>query len=204
MSKIVLALCNKTPNILKHWKDAGYRCISVDLQFPPGITIMDGIECICADVLTYIPPFGEYEIVFCFPPCDDMAVSGARWFQLKGLKALIRSLQIVERCRDICEQIGAPYFIENPVSTLATYWRKPDYIFNPNEYAGYLENPDQEAYTKKTCLWVGNGFVMPPKKPVNPVLGSKMHKLPPSPDRANLRSETPKGFSKAVFKYNKR
>jgi hypothetical protein len=30
----------------------------------------------------------------------------------------------------------------------------------------------------------------------------KMHKLPPSPERANLRSATPQGFARAFFKAN--
>ena len=35
-----------------------------------------------------------------------------------------------------------------------------------------------------------------------PVEGSKMHRLPPSADRGNVRSETPKGFARAVFEAN--
>jgi len=91
--------------------------------------------------------------------------------------------------------------IENPVSTLSTYWRKPDYMFDPCDYGRYLDPPG-DAYTKKTCLWVGNGFVMPPKKPVPPVEGSKIHRMPPSKDRGYLRSVTPMGFAEAVFQAN--
>ena len=41
------------------------------------------------------------------------------------------------------------------------------------------------------------------KKPIEPTQGSKMHLLPPSPDRAALRSVTPAGFAKAFFEANK-
>lgn len=45
---------------------------------------------------------------------------------------------------------------------------------------------------------------MPAKRPVDPVDGSRMHLLPPSEERANLRSATPTGFAKAVFEANHR
>jgi hypothetical protein len=94
----------------------------------------------------------------------------------------------------IAEWSGAPYLIENPVSTVSTYWRKPDHSFDPSDYG--------DPWTKRTCLWVSGGFVMPPKRPVAPTFGSKMHLLPPSPDRADKRSETPMGFARAVFQAN--
>lgn len=199
--QIVLSLCDLTTNMLKPWADAGYRCIAIDIQHPEGVSIRDGIEMVGADITEYLPPLGDYAICFAFPPCTHLAVSGARWFPRKGLGALCEALRIVEVCRRICEWTGAPYLIENPVSTLSTYWRKPDYTFNPCDYGGYL-NPPGDHYTKKTCLWVGNGFIMPAKLPVEPISGSKMHRLPPSPERANLRSATPLGFAHAVFEAN--
>ena len=101
----------------------------------------------------------------------------------------------------LAEWTGAPYLIENPVSTVSTYWRAPDHTFDPCDYGGYLIPPG-DAYTKKTCLWTGNGFVMPEPKRVRPTEGSRMHRLPPSEERANARSATPKGFARAVFLAN--
>jgi hypothetical protein len=92
--------------------------------------------------------------------------------------------------------------IENPVGRLSTCWRKPDYQFDPCDYGAYLDPPG-DTYTKRTCLWTGAGFVMPKPDPVLPLEGSRMHLLPPSDDRANLRSETPAGFALAVFKANR-
>jgi len=135
-------------------------------------------------------------VVFAFPPCTNLAVSGARWFRDKGLAGLIDGLRVVEATRRICEWSGAPWMLENPVSTLSTYWRPPDYQFDPTDFAGLFE---ADAYTKRTCLWVGGGFVLPRKAWAEPVDGSKMHRLPPSADRADLRSETPRGFAQAVF-----
>jgi hypothetical protein len=158
-----------------------------------------------ADVLALGPEFARQfspSIVLAFPPCTNLAVSGARWFRDKGIAGLLDGLRMVEQCRAICEASGAPWALENPVSTLSTYWRKLDLQFDPYEFAGYSPSPDADAYTKRTCLWTGGGFLLPGRRPVDPIMGSKMHLLPPSDDRADLRSETPMGFSYAVFEAN--
>ncbi len=205
--KMVLSLCDYTGVMVEPWIEAGHEALVVDLQHPTGfnsVTTKSGLTVRSwgGDVRKFLPPRSEYAAVFAFPPCTNLAVSGARWFQEKGLEALGDSLSIVEWCRRICEWSGAPWLLENPVSTLSTYWRKPDYSFNPCEYAGYLADSIREAYTKKTCLWTGGGFRMPEPKPVVPILGSLMHKMQPSKDRGNLRSVTPKGFAQAVYGSN--
>ena len=35
--------------------------------------------------------------------------------------------------------------LENPVGTLSTYWRKPDHLFDPHEFAQLADDPDREA-----------------------------------------------------------
>lgn len=67
--------------------------------------------------------------------------------QGKGLGALRDSIGLFERAAFRAEWFGAPYLIENPVSTISSYWRKPDYTFHPWQYT-QLEPAD--AYTKKT------------------------------------------------------
>jgi hypothetical protein len=194
----VLSLCDRTGNMVRPWLEAGFRCTTVDLQ--PEINPHPLRTHIQGDIKALAPM--RASIVFAFPPCTDLAVSGARWYRDKGLKGLIGALELVEACRVICEESDARYMIENPVGTLKTYWRDPDYIFHPVHYSGYAPAPEADAYTKKTCLWTGNGFVMPDRKPGEPTLGSMMHRLPPSEDRANLRSATPLGFAYAVFDAN--
>ena len=196
----VLSLCDRTGNMVRPWAEAGFECICVDLQHE-GVRCESGITFIGADLLNWLPPPRRYAIVFAFPPCTNVAVSGARWFREKGLGGLSEAVDLLEACRRICEWSEAPWMIENPVSTFSSYWREPDHTFDPCDYGGYL-TPADDAYTKKTCLWTGNGFVMPRRKPVDPVEGSRMHLLPPSSDRANLRSETPMGFALATFESN--
>jgi hypothetical protein len=114
------------------------------------------------------------------------------------------ALETFEACRQAAAWSGAPYYIENPVGVLSSmpHIGKPQHWFNPCDFAGFADDPESEAYTKKTGLWTGNGFVMPDRKPVEPTLGSMMHRIPPSDDRADLRSATPRGFSRAVMLAN--
>ena len=201
-AKNVLSLFDLSTVAVQPWADAGYHCSCVDIQHTTRLS--GDIEVFGIDITQRdwdIDP-GYYSMVMAFPPCTHLAVSGARWFKGKGLRALAEAIELVARAADICEDSGAPYFIENPVSTLSTYWRKPDYMFDPCDYAGYLDDPAPEAYTKRTCLWTGGGFVMPEPKRVDPVLGSVMHRIPPGDERSNIRSRTPMGFAKAVFAAN--
>ena len=136
------------------------------------------------------------------PPCTHVTCSGARDFIAKGAALLADAISLFTLCELVCRYSRAPYFIENPVGVLSSHIRKPDYIFNPCDYAGYLVNSLNEQYSKATCLWTGNGFVMPDKKPLPPVLGFWMHTIPPSKNREILRSATPLGFAQAVFQAN--
>jgi hypothetical protein len=199
--EIVVSLFDYTGNMVRPWADAGFLCYCVDLKHPAGERREGNIVWVGANIREWLPPYGPVKILFACPPCTDVAASGARWFRDKGLGALIEALQLFEAALRLAEWTRAPYLIENPVGTVSTYWRKPDHTFNPCDYGGYL-NPPRDAYTKRTCLWTGNGFVMPTRKPVKPLEGSRMHRLPPSAHRANLRSATPKGFAQAVFEAN--
>lgn len=198
---VVVSLFDVTGNMVQPWADAGFLCYCVDILHSAGEARDGNIVRVGADVREWLPPYGPVTILFAFPPCTHVAVSGARWFKDKGLGALIESLELFDAAVRLAEWTKAPYMIENPVSTVSTYWRKPDYTFDPCDYGGYL-SPSGDAYTKKTCLWTGNGFVMPRERPVFPVEGSRMHRLPPSQERAALRSETPTGFARAVFEAN--
>lgn len=198
----ILSLCDYTGNMVTPWALGGHSCVIVDIKHAAGFHAAGTFAKVGCQVGRYNPhPIPD--IVFAFPPCTHLAGSGARWWKGKGLRKLSEAISIVADCVDICNRLNVPYMIENPIGALATHWRKPDYYFDPCDYAGYLEDPSEDAYTKRTCLWTGNGFVMPEPKRVDPVDGSKMHRLPPSKDRSALRSRTPRGFAQAVFEANR-
>ena len=199
----VLSLCDFTGNMVRPWAEAGYTCYCVDTQHKVlrhEVVGQGVIYFVPADVREYNPP-DELRIVFAFPPCTDLSVSGARWMQEKGPRRLVSALDVFVRCMEIGERSGARWMVENPISVASTHLRKPDHIFHPFDYAAY-EYADN--YTKKTCLWSGGGFIMPGKAPA-PELGppdDRIWKAGPSDERANFRSATPMGFAKAVYLAN--
>lgn len=203
--RYVVALYSKTDTIARPWLEAGHGAVLVDLQHPEGETRDGNVVRIGADMLSWVPPrwlaTADVAFVAAFPPCDHLAVSGARWFAGKGLGKLSHSIQLFDRAAFWCEWFGAPYLIENPVSTISSYWRKPDHTFHPWQFCGHEA---ADAYTKKTCLWTGGGFVMPePFHPADVSPDDRIHKAPPSDERADFRSATPLGFSRAVFNANR-
>ncbi|MBU2136560.1 MAG: dcm methylase, partial [Alphaproteobacteria bacterium] len=139
-----------------------------------------------------------------FPPCTDVAVSGARWFAAKAeadKHFQTKAALVAEQCRMVGQISGAPWFFENPVSVFSSIFGAPDYTFHPHEFTGYCAD---DNYTKQTCLWTGGGFVMPDEFKAIDLGGpdNRIHAAPPGPERANFRSATPKGFARAVFEAN--
>lgn len=195
-----VGLFETSGKMAKPWADAGFPCYCLDIQ-NDGQT-RDGVTYLYADLSDprdALLALADVKPVFVagFPPCDHLAVSGARWFKGKGLRALASSINLFATAAELCEGWGAPYLIENPVSTISTYWRKPDYTFHPGDYAALCPT---DTYTKKTCLWVGNGFRMPDRRPLDgAVLDDRIHKAAPGADRKNFRSATPLGFARAVY-----
>jgi hypothetical protein len=205
----VLSLFDLTGNMLKPWLEAGYECHLFDWQHPKGIRRReDGMWTYGLDLekpnMTIFQDYTDVSFISCFPPCTDLSVSGARWMKGKGLRALATSIEYFATSTEVCELLEAPYMIENPRSTISTYWRAPDHSFHPCHYSGYVHG--DEMFTKETNLWVGNGFVMPPKQMINDLFDEPdrtyIHHQAPGPERANIRSATPMGFAKAVFLFN--
>ncbi len=234
--KNVISLYDYTGEAVKPWAEAGYACWCYDIQHEEGddfktITFDSGgtINFVHADLHSYETmcalgdAFKDQEVAFAmaFPVCTDLAVSGAKHFAKKeeadpGFQT--KAARYAEWCGELFDNLGVPYFIENPVSRLATLWRKPNHSFHPFEYGGYIPEgqaahpkwpeyiPQRDAYSKKTCLWAGGGFVMPQKKPVEcdsfgtsqqfRKLGGKSMKT------KNIRSATPRGFATAAFMAN--
>lgn len=159
------------------------------------------------------------DIIFAFPPCTDLAVSGTRSWKDKAKKNPDFQKEAVYTARLaswFSMKLGVPCLTENPVGVLSTMWRKPNFIFNPFEYGGYLPENDKhpsfpyyikarDAYPKKTCIWTNGGFIIPPLAPVPVAQGeSKQYRqLGGNSTRTKMiRSLTPRGFAKAVFQYN--
>jgi hypothetical protein len=139
-----------------------------------------------------------------FPPCTDVAVSGSRWFAAKAEKDRhfqAKAALVAEQCRMVGKLSGGVWAFENPVSVFSSIFGKPTYTFSPDQFTGHCAN---DNYTKMTCLWASDDFVMP-EEFKDETLGppdDRIHKCPPGPQRSNFRSATPLGFAKAVFLAN--
>lgn len=177
--KIILDLCGGTGSWSRPYLEAEYPVEIVDVLYGK-------------DVRLYIPPKNVHGILAA-PPCTNLASSGARWFKEKGTEGLLEALSIVDACLRII-MISNPkwWCLENPVGLLSRYLGKPTMYFHPYEFG--------DSYTKKTCLW-GN-FTFPEKTPVELEKKSRIHYMPPSPDRGLKRSITPSGFAEAFFRAN--
>ena len=140
----------------------------------------------------------EWDAVIAFPPCTNLAVSGARWFPAKQ--------------RDGRQQMGIGFFlaftaldhipcvaIENPIGIMSRLYRQPDQIIQPYMF-GHPE-------TKATCLWLKGLPKLTPTDNVKAVMDTlpanekhRVHEMPPGPMRGMLRSKTYKGIAKAMAK----
>ena len=129
--------------MLKPWAEAGHECVAIDLaQDNPRFE--NGINYVSGDIFSLEITLGTYDYIFAFPPCTDLAASGARWWQDKGIRATIESLQLVEQSLKLCQTARRGWMIENPIGRLANLWRKPDFYFDPCDYG--------DPYTKKNML----------------------------------------------------
>jgi len=233
----VISLYDYTGEAVRPWAEAGHDCFCYDIQHRHWQwNHPDAIEQVGQGSITYLKADlhdpkvmdeiyddhkGEAAFISCYPVCQDMAISGAAHFARKKAQNehfQDEAVHYAVMCADFAEKFNCPYYIENPVSVLATMWRKPDYYFHPFEYGGYIPKdeaihpkwPDyiapRDGYSKKTCLWTNELFTMPEKDAVecdsfgsstqHRKLGGKSMKT------KNIRSATPRGFARAVFEAN--
>jgi hypothetical protein len=207
---LVISLCDITGLMVQPWVADGFDALLVDPQHR--VTRREGrMHLFAGTVEDALPLIGSHiregsvAMVFGFPPCTELAGSGARWWPTKHSQDFMfqaKATAVAEQCRTIGRLSGAPWMVENPVGALSRVFGTPSHTFDPCDYTAF---EPADNYTKKTCLWVGGGFVMPqPARDLS--LGApddRIHKASPGPDRGNFRSATPLGFARAVFDTNR-
>lgn len=175
----VLVACEESQAVCKAFRERGHEAFSCDV-LPcsgghPEWHIQD-------DVLKHLDD--GWDLMIAHPPCTHLSVSGARWFKEKRqeqAEALAFFLMLLHA--------PIPFkCVENPVS-VASWIRRPDQIIQPWQF-GHGE-------VKATCLWLEG---LPDLKPTQVVEGreAKVHRMPPGPDRAKLRSKTYDGIARAM------
>ena len=230
--KTVLFLFNHSLYAMQPWLDSGkFNVVTVDFNE----TDHSGYHSVCGDpeslhrlnidlslpdakeaVEASIEGLGLASPSFClsFAPCTSLAVSGAAHFERKRQLDAEFQTKAAKLAR-LASEFGCAYAVENPVSVLATLWRKPNMYWNPCDFAGYCPEgdhpefpeiiPAQDRYNKKTCLWTGNGFKLPSFKHIAPLQKANPahEKLGGKSARTKyIRSLTPRGFAQAIFESN--
>lgn len=200
----ILSLFDLTGTWCEPYKQAGYNVIQIDLQL--GIDIMDW------DYKNEVNKGDVYGILNA-SPCDDFALSGARWFKDKDQDGRTEhSIKIAKKGMEIIEYYNPEFWVlENPMTRIHKVIPEIGelkYKFNPCDFAGYLpeHKQDEERYNKMT--WLFGKFKEPVKKRIEPLQKESPVWTNPngypygSVELKNWRSKTPKGFSQAFFNSN--
>ncbi len=191
----VLLACEESQAVCKEFRKLGHEAYSCDIQpcsggYPEWHLQQDVTELLKKD----------WDMIIAFPPCTDLAVSGAAWFEQKRKdgrqQTSIDFFMLFASAK--CEKIA----IENPVGIMSSLWRKPDQIIQPYQFG--------DAFEKKTCLWLKGlpkleptNIVEPPKRTEfasgrsMPAWYADAWRLKPK-ERAKLRSKTFHGIAKAM------
>lgn len=176
----ILIACEESQTVCKALRELGHEAYSADILPCSGGHPEWHLQ---GDVLEQLDK--GWDMMIAHPPCTHLAVSGAKHFWRKEEEQK-EALDFVRKLMDApIEKIC----IENPISVISSKIRKPDQIIQPWMF-GHGE-------TKATCLWVKN---LPKLVPTNIVDGreQRIHKMPPSKDRARLRSITYQGIAEAM------
>ena len=185
----VLVACEESGTVRAVFRALGHNAWSCDI-----LPSRDGSPFHYQQDVTTLLDKG-WDLLIGHPPCTHLAVSGARWFKDKQQEQ-DEALAFVKLLMDAPVPRIA---IENPVSVISSRIRKPDQIVQPWMFG--------DPFTKTTCLWLKT---LPPLIPTNVVDKGERHitksgrsllawyNLPPSVDRAKIRSKTFEGMAQAM------
>lgn len=186
----VLIACEESQAVTKEFRKLGHDAFSCDILpcsggHPEWHYKDDAIKVLYA---------GGWDLVIAHPPCTYLCNSGVCWLYKNGQKNEERWEQMRQGAEFFKKFLDYPGLIaiENPIMhkyAVEIIGRRQDQVIQPWQF-GHGE-------TKATCLWLKG---LPLLEPTNVVEGreQRLHRLPPSKDRANLRSKTYEGIAKAM------
>lgn len=184
----VLIACEESQTVCKAFRAIGHDAYSNDIQDCSGGYPEWHLKMDCFDAIKS----RKWDIIIMHPECTKLAVSGNRWYGkgTSGYHLRVAAVKWTQSLWDYAISVCDNVVMENPVGVLNSMGRfpNPQYI-QPWQY-GHGE-------TKKTCLWL---YGLPKLKETNVVSGreQKIWKMPPSEDRAKLRSKTYDGVGQAM------
>ena len=189
----VIVGCEESQEVCKAFRELEYEAYSCDTQPCSGGHPEWHIQ---GNILNYVG-MNEYndlqgwDLGIFHPPCTRLCNSGVMWLEKRNLWKDMRDSAFFFNALLLSPLIDK-VVVENPIPhkyALEIIGRKYDQIIQPWQF-GHGE-------TKATCLWLKG---LPKLKPTNIVEGreQRLHRLPPSKDRAKLRSKTFSGIAKAM------
>lgn len=154
MKKILVA-CEESQTITKILRELGHEAFSCDILPCSGGHPEWHFQ---QDVFQVINK--GWDLMIAHPPCTYLSVSGARHLYNKDKSKNLERWENQKLALDFVQSLmDAPInkiAIENPVSVISSYIRKPDQIIQPYMFG--------DEATKTTCLWLKN---LPKLKPTN-------------------------------------
>ena len=137
----ILVACEESQAVTKELRDLGHEAFSCDLLPCSGGHPEWHLQ---QDVFEVINK--GWDMMIAFPPCTDLAVSGARHFETK--RADGSQQKSIKFFMDLANAPIEKIALENPIGIMSSEWRKPDQIIQPWQFGDKAQ--------KSTCLWLKN------------------------------------------------
>lgn len=137
----ILVACEESQAVTKELRDLGHEAFSCDLLPCSGGHPEWHLQ---QDVFEVINK--GWDMMIAFPPCTDLAVSGARHFERK--RADGSQQKSIKFFMDLANAPIEKIALENPIGIMSSEWRKPDQIIQPWQFGDKAQ--------KSTCLWLKN------------------------------------------------
>lgn len=185
----VLIACEESQTVCKAFRELGHEAYSCDLLPCSGGKPEWHIQ---GNVVHELHRY-DWDLIIAHPPYTRLANSGVRWLHERDLwQEHYFACEFFNQFQSL-GKTGQRVCIENPIphKYAVEYIGKCSQIIQPWQF-GHPE-------TKATCLWLYN---LPMLEPTNIVEGreGRVWKMPPSKDRARLRSVTYPGIAAAMAK----
>ena len=133
----------------------------------------------------------RWDMVIAHPPCTRLCNSGVRWLHERNLWSdLDKAAAFFRACLNANASLVA---VENPIMhgyAVERIGERHAFTCQPYDFG--------DPYTKRTCFWTRG---LPPLLPTHSrpqTVRHDIHRMPPGPDRAKMRSKTFPGMAEAM------
>jgi hypothetical protein len=141
--KRILVACEESQAVTIAFRKLGFEAFSCDLLPCSGGHPEWHFQ---EDMFEVISREPKFDLMIAFPPCTDLAVSGARHFERKIADG--SQQKSIQFFMDIINADVEKIAVENPIGIMSGKYRKPDQIIQPWMFGDKAQ--------KSTCIWLKN------------------------------------------------